>query len=1137
MGKYSNAGSTSGGSALDRLAAAGTAELPTGTPQEENIQAAPQQPPQQAAAPLPPASPQQELVADDLPAAPAQQEPQAVFEDTLAEEARQEVPDLRTRWKNVSRPDPVNVATSSAKVDGGIFDRANKFAAAVESGGIVPPVDLRNTTVDGTSFNLAKEGASGLAIAESIAAEKEGSIQAAINRVDAVDNTDPRAPVVDPDFLKAGSIVTENMIMEFAGGGADLDIQTELDPIGAAQGSTPQLETGNDKISRVAKQQGNAQIGQQIAQEYQRLKGNTIPEKIPAKEAETLGDAFKMMWAAQNPELVNVTRDPKTKQNYLELTPQGEDVLATGANDRRRLFPTKNVKPAKIPLKEGQLPGDTGQNVVKGVQGGVGKQDFGKTLKESMRNMANVPNVVDKQRLKILYATALPILQNLQSPETYNDWRATINNLGSDKVAKYNAKHGPEIAHAEIQKAGFKLAQEVQAIATERNGANYLSYAIQGFQGRVSPQQSKFNPTTSKAVRFVTRNAVPAAAKAGSRIEDNLRQMYAMMLVKGADGVLPAEREIKLEAALPQLEAWADRLTATLNMSDAEVEAISQAIEQGVALTDPAFPKIGGLNLDPQQDAELIAAIKSKGEDGPHFIDGVIDAGKYAKAKRAGSTHHSYFNAYIDGKTNGIASNGIQMGNSKTARQTGVIRDSETDYLDSPGDVRAVLKDTLMEMLDNNGFDGDVHDYSSELTSVARAVFGHRDLNKKTTMTFGYGKEVDTFGQDMYDTAQFLKADPSQISDPKLREEFLAAMPEVESRLDDAKKFGGTLMGIYAPALESVMSPEALQTRAIMRGASILHAATNQLMAIKGPTGMDLHFGRESRVAEGLTETNYKLRGTEIDQGEKQFTSAHQATEPTSSAARSFTQTDDAGNDTITSQPGEYAYGGSVVGPVQALDAATVGLTTSGKSWNRLKQASGGNPYIHTIYDAFKADAMGYDVVLEEVNQNWLDASMEWSYLKETKKATDASMKAFNQSINARPTNDPLTDNERSYMDFIMEIHKTTDGKPYMKNFAKKVGTAGSFNKRGIKPHEAAAQVQKKMREAGYDWTEPPEVPTAGQLKVFVNELAALMDTSSRLNKAIAFTEARKKELKKEILQKGHKTRSGRVIPLQYYAH
>ena len=42
---------------------------------------------------------------------------------------------------------------------------------------------------------------------------------------------------------------------------------------------------------------------------------------------------------------------------------------------------------------------------------------------------------------------------------------------------------------------------------------------------------------------------------------------------------------------------------------------------------------------------------------------------------------------------------------------------------------------------------------------------------------------------------------------------------------------------------------------------------------------------------------------------------------------------------------------------------------------------SGGNPYMHTIYDAFKADANGFDVVVEEVNKNWMEAASKWSYL------------------------------------------------------------------------------------------------------------------------------------------------------------
>ena len=111
-------------------------------------------------------------------------------------------------------------------------------------------------------------------------------------------------------------------------------------------------------------------------------------------------------------------------------------------------------------------------------------------------------------------------------------------------------------------------------------------------------------------------------------------------------------------------------------------------------------------------------------------------------------------------------------------------------------------------------------------------------------------------------------------------------------------------------------------------------------MAIRGPTGMDLHFGRDTRIAEGVETSKYRLRGSKIADGEKEFTSAHQTTEPTSAAARSYEQADGS----ITEQAGDFAYGGSVVGPVQALDAATVGLSSSGKSWNSYGRLAGTIP-------------------------------------------------------------------------------------------------------------------------------------------------------------------------------------------------
>ena len=187
-------------------------------------------------------------------------------------------------------------------------------------------------------------------MADAIAEEKTGSLIAAVNRAGAVTNTDPRNPQFDPDYIKAASMVTENMLFELATGARD-EIATESDPIANAVDEGPLPERLDAKpISQIAKAQANSRIGQQIHQEFQRLKGVPVPDKLPAAEAETVGDAFKEMWALQNPELVRRTRDPKNNQVYLELTPLGESTLTQGAQDRKRLFPNKNVKPSKIPI-------------------------------------------------------------------------------------------------------------------------------------------------------------------------------------------------------------------------------------------------------------------------------------------------------------------------------------------------------------------------------------------------------------------------------------------------------------------------------------------------------------------------------------------------------------------------------------------------------------------------------------------------------------------------------------------------------------------------------------------------------------------------------------------------------------------
>ena len=1094
--------STQGGQ-LSELQKLATADLPTGEP--VSPAPAPSQEPGGALDRLM-AGPE----AQPLPPQPIQEAVEAGVQRGLEVEAeadRQSVPNLQQRFQAAQNPQPERWLKSvrtdkvplSKQPDGGINGRAAAMVQAVQTGDIRP-----STGFAGESPN-------------------EGTFAAAVMKAGAITNT-AIGSVPDENYIKVGAYVTENKMADLAFGE---EIDAEADPIADALGLEQKQPAKKADAQPVKKQQGNQALGQQIHQEYQRMKGVKVPEKLPAKEAAVVGQVFKDVWAKQNPNYVKEFTQDGVKVH--QLTAEGQLALEQGAQFRKRIFPKQNVKPSKTPLPSGKLPGDVGANVVKNASGAVGKPEFSKVIENARRNLSTVPNVVDKQRAKILLSTVLPVLQS----GDHSTWMAEINNFGPSKQQAYAAarkdwerrqRENPESVEEEYNPQAVmaaltdKIAQEVQAIAQERNGANYLTYSVQAFNGRISPQQSFFDPTSSKAVRFVTRNATPSIAKPGTRVEKNLRQMYAMMLVKDADALLPDLRDAALTKASAQLEAWGEKLEASITMTDAQYEQISQAIAEGKPLDDPAYGEIPTLALDPEADAELISKIESKDEDGPHFIDGLIDFAKYMKAKRKGQPYASYFNAYIDGKTNGIASNGIQMGSLTTAEATGVLRDNRKQLLDK-GDIRDQLQEMAVASIDE-GWDGQDAEILSELNNVARKVFTNRPLNKKTTMTFGYGKEISSFGKDIEETIGLLsEADPQLVAD-------LAVIEKQMSRADLAK----TLLGKYEASLEAVLSDDAISSRALMRGAAALHAATNTLMSIKSYTGMDLNLGKDMPQEEASDVSKYTIYGQE---GKRlvQGVAYHYDSEASSAAARS--RTDQQGN--VSSTPGDYAYGGSLPGPVQSLDAATVAMSSAGRSWDRLKMNSGGNPYMHSIYDAFKTDANGFDVVVEEVNKNWMEAASKWSYLEETFEATKRTMNDFKKKMADRNPDEVLSPNERLYMDWMLQMSPSKSGNMIPKNLLSKMAKFKEYP--GDSVWDMTKKFKQNMARVGYDMDKPPAEPTARHLKMFVDTLVDEMQLGRRMASAIAKTNTNKKKVVQQLKERGWKTPSGERIALQYYAH
>ena len=585
----------------------------------------------------------EEFLASEPELPPGEVTPEAIEAGTAAGIAAEEqvaserIPTLRERGADtttVHKWDP-KMANSVPRADGGLKARALGMSEifggpeAINTLSITPTPEARPAALAGESAAVAQITA--------------GTLTAALNRSGAVNTTQDPATrsftnAIDPLMLQVGSAVTENMLAGATFGDTAEGVQ-EIDP--SAQTPT------------ISKAQNNAQLGQDIHREYSRMRnqaeGRPTDEytDLPKAEATVLGDAFKEMWAIANPTLIAQNR--VGDQVFYQLTPEGVEAMKKGTVDRKRLFPRTNVRPSKAPPPKGQLPGEVGRTVTKRKTGKVKQPLAGaKTIVQATENLSSVPNVVDRQREKILYLTILPVLSGEMD---YTTWQAEVNNIGASKMDKFIAAQRAAAragdlsydAQAELADLQNTVAQEVRAIAQERDGANHLTYTVQSFTGRISPQQTYFDPTSSKAVRFVTRNAVPAPAAPGSRVEKNLRQMYAMMLVKGADALLPEGREEALNREAARLEKWGTRLAELVDgrMPDALLDEVATAIQQGVPITDPSFPKIDPLTLDPTQDADLISAIRGKGEDGPHFIDGLIDFAKYNKAKREGRTHHS----------------------------------------------------------------------------------------------------------------------------------------------------------------------------------------------------------------------------------------------------------------------------------------------------------------------------------------------------------------------------------------------------------------------------------------------------------------------------------------------------------------
>lgn len=903
--------------------------------------------------------------------------------------------------------------------------------------------------------------------------------------VDVQGNWDPSAGMVM-------AAVTENFFSDRAYG-KDID----PDAINPAE-----VDAEPDQLQRThpfSKAKGRAALGRQISAENARLNG-VEPPQLSNDEAEAIGDTAQELYYEMNKDFdgkqfmirTEVGEGPH-KQTAFQLTQKGSDLLTLGDAKRKRLFPKQHVRTQKAPLG---APTKEARQYTKSVSSKAGvKQVNSREQKEALRNLNSVANVVDNRRNKILLVAGMAALQG-QSP------------LSNEVLF---------ISDSDPEGTTYDLAQDIFGIQMEKEGANYLTYYVQDFNGRMAPQQTSLNPTSSKAARFVTRNVIPADTS-NSRVKRNLEQMYAMHIVPdafsgrrkpsgkaiGVDQLLPAARQqvIRNPAVVDTLMRWGKELDDFFgNIDDDAVRGVSDAIKDKTPVS--GIPPLPPLQLSPK----LIEFINSKGEDGLMVMDGLIDFYRFKQAEKDGRPYMSFFNATMDGKTNGIASNGIQMGSENVASKTGVMRSTanNTQILDNGVDIRDDMELVLNGLIDQ-GFDGKFSENEAAVVrAIASDIAGDRNFNKQITMTFGYGKEIKSFKRDITN---------------RVRE-------DERAQGLDADDIADAVFQNYEPAMRQVMDEDALAARSAMRSATWVAAWYNELFQMDAPLegqvislGATASTGYLGTAGQARIWTGERYREPTISQygqeataaAEKQYPAREEGAEPERVA-------------------GDVAYGGSVPGPVQSLDSATVTKTVTGKSWERLKANSKGKPYVHTVYDAFKTDANGFDVILEETNRNWLDLNMNWSYLESMAAATKAAREKGKAKFAERKDSDSLSDTESLMLRQWIVRNKDGEMEALENRFK-------NLLEHPNQAEAAAERVMKAMIASGY---RANVTPTVGQLKAAIKAIEKELNIDSRLSAFASKTNKKKAALREKIKATapkpsetlGYDLRSG----AQYYAH
>lgn len=952
------------------------------------------------------------------------------------------------------------------------------------------------------------------------------------------------------NFLAVASVVVEKGLHE-AMVSTDKDA---FDYVDESLGNFSKVESNEPEQikpeAEFTKDNLNLRLGRLIGEEYQRNKtgGEESQSNLDADEAIALGDAMLELYASNNPDIIErglADVGGVRKTTTFRVTAHGADVLNKDTKVRNKLLPKSLLRARKTrDTLAGPDTRITGKLNYKG----------GRILTEALKNLGSIGNAVIPRRGKILLMTLIPTL--LGRTDQVSQVSAEINKLGSSKINELAAKasikglEGEEKARYINSAMGAMKDTAVNSLfglASERRGANYLDYYLTAFNNRIAPMQTLLDPTSFKQVRFALANPRPVLIRMGSRQERNYRQMVAMHLVPDGDSALPMERERLLKRYHSKLYRYGQRLRDLVNTMDNDTyESAMNALENLAPKTDPRLQGIRGLGLDPSNsfDAELLNLIRKKEEDGMLYIDGLIDYANYYDALYNPNTRGrepqfaTYFNAYMDGKTNGLAANALVLGIKRLAYATGVLRENNTDLLDN-GDIRDDVHRTFDSMITDHDFQLD-EDTNIALRQIAKIVLEDKELSKKlhkdSTMTYGYGMDPVAFTLYIDRAIQGVIAKGNtELQTLYETVETSLASTNIKSPLSSVT--AKLINTVYESAVINSLSPEMLESRKLMKTIALNHGFTDTLFQIDGPLGplMKLSFG--GKIMQDYDSAS-KIRYSRYEEDEETGDVKRKSGEATKYEVDRLSSAAPKAN-----FMGEDVYGlkganGAVVGAVQAIDSATLLKLLSGKYWDRLMKASNKSPYLHTIHDAIKVDANSYDVVLDSVNEIWAETAMNYNYVEQAHKAFDNNMDKFNKELKELPSNSKVSIGIGSKYQMVGYALKPVDmtskeGKKYtvypnLERYLKLVGVPKDEIRKGAWDLVRAVGIKPGQTEI-----------FPAQLRMFVEKFNRVTNVKGRLDTLEKKIDRNKKELYPMIAKLNDK---GRWVATadniyQYYSH